>query len=230
MRIPTPREIEALSAYLDEHLSKREKERLEERLHSDPALATALEELRQTRLLLRRTPQRRAPRNFTLKPGMVGIRPPLPRFVPALSWASAVAGLLFLFTVGASLAGNLSAGVAAPMMAAAPNTVAGSAQASATQAPALLAPATAAPATSLPATADQTLLATPTPEAAVMSAPQAVSPNAQRSVKAATTNTRPSPLKTWLFILPGLAILLEASALLLGWWNRRAFQRKNTAK
>src|ERR1035437_6362001 len=118
MTPPSSRDLEQLSAYLDGQLSQSSRARLEIRIQSDPALASALEELRQTRTILRRTPQRRAPRNFTLTPGMAGIRPPVPRLVPVLSWASAVATLFFIFTLGAGLVGQLSFGVAATSAAA----------------------------------------------------------------------------------------------------------------
>ena len=65
---------ETLSAYLDGQLTPRELTHLETRLSSDPELRTALEELRQTRGVLRSLPKLRVPRNFTLSPEMVGIR------------------------------------------------------------------------------------------------------------------------------------------------------------
>ena len=123
MTTPSSRDLEQLSTYLDGQLSQSDRTRLEIRIKSDPALASALEELRQTRAFLRHTPQRRAPHNFTLTPKMAGIRPPVPRLVPVLSWASAAAMLLFIFTLGAGLVGQLSFGEAATMPA--PNTFAG---------------------------------------------------------------------------------------------------------
>ena len=112
MTPPSSRDLEQLSAYLDGQLSRSDLSRLEARIHADPEFAGALEELRQTRTLLQRAPQRRAPRNFTLTPRMAGIRPPVPRLVPVLSWASAVAMLFFIFTLGAALVGQLSFGAA----------------------------------------------------------------------------------------------------------------------
>jgi hypothetical protein len=250
MKSPTFRDIERLSAYLDGQLNQPERTRLERRLRSDPALAAALEELRQTRALLHRTPQRRSPRNFTLTPRMAGIRPPVPRSVPVLSWASAVAMVLFICTFGASLAGQLSFGASAPMMAAAPNSLAGAAPA--TAAPATMAPAAAAPATAAPAglgravletatvapvaaetapqapVTDNTLLPTPTVTASVMAAPKAAPPAMLRATEPAPApQARHKPLNLWLFIWPGLAVLLVASAILIQWLNKRAFQRKN---
>jgi hypothetical protein len=224
--------METLSAYLDGQISPSERTRLEKRIQSDVDLGTVLQELRQTRALLRRTPQRRAPRNFMLTPRMAGIRPPVPRLVPVFSWASAVAMLLFIFTLGTSMIGRLSFGAASPMLAAAPSGgIGGGPPAAATQAPVMAAPATAAPLAPAPAPlrkSDQTMQATPTAEAFVMSVPEATPP-------AASQNIQPSPalkaqqktLNPWLVIWPGLGMLLGISALLIRWLNQLAFRRKN---
>jgi len=172
MTTPSSRDLEQLSAYLDGQLSRSGRTRLELRIQSDPAFAGALEELRQTRALLRRTPHRRAPRNFTLTPRMAGIRPPVPRAVPMLSWASAVAMLFFIFTLGASLVGQLSFGAAtsaAAPMASAPLAAA--------------APATAAPATAAPATK-------------ALVAPVPAAPRMPATATAAPYNALPAPLAT----------------------------------
>jgi anti-sigma factor RsiW len=241
MTSPSFRDMENLSAYLDGQISHSQRTRLEIRIQSDAVLAAALEELRQTRGLLRRTPQRRAPRNFTLTARMAGIRPPVPRLVPALSWASAVAMLLFIFTLGTSLIGQLSFGAAAPMLAAAPSGIGGGPPAAATQAPAMAAPATPAPemaakatmapATTAPAaqgTTDQTALATPTAEAFVMTAPEATPPGTARIIQPPIApKARSKPLNPWLFIWPGVGVLLGTLALLVRWLSKRAFQRKN---
>lgn len=95
---PSFRDVEKLSAYLDGQLKPSEKARLESRLGSEPELAAILKELRQTRSLLRQLPQRRAPRNFTLTPKMVGQKPPLPRTYPAFRFATVLATLLLFFT------------------------------------------------------------------------------------------------------------------------------------
>jgi anti-sigma factor RsiW len=231
---PSFRDIEQLSAYLDDQLPQAERTRLEIRLKSDPALTAALEDLRQTRALLRRTPRRRAPRNFTLSPRMAGIRPPVPRLVPVLSWASAVAMVLFVFTLGTSLVGQLPS-QAAPMMAASSRGLGGGPAAAATMVPATLAPAApapviAAPATQLPAT-DQTILATPSAEAFAMSVPEAASPSANGAVPSPLiSKTLHRPLNPWELIWPGLAVLLGAASILVLWLNKRTFQRKNPPK
>jgi anti-sigma factor RsiW len=247
MSSPSFRDIEQLSAYLDGQLSRDKRARLEVRIQADPALSAALEEIRQTRALLRRTPQRRAPRNFRLTPKMVGIRPPVPRLVPVLSWASAVAMLLFIFTLGTSLVGQLSSsGTAAPMLAAAPNGFGAGQAPAATAAPATMAPAFAAPATSAPATAAPAPIASATPPAAndtmpapttlpatataqvsAMSAAEATPPPAARLAPyALATKAAHSPLSLWLFIWPGLAVLLGILAILIHWLNKRSFQQK----
>ena len=66
------RDLESLSAFLDNELNTRERDRLEVRLQAEPTLAAELKRLRQTRNLLRNTPQFRAPRSFALTPEMVG--------------------------------------------------------------------------------------------------------------------------------------------------------------
>ena len=97
---PTPffRDVEKLSAYLDGQLKPSEIARLEARLQTDPELASVLKELRQARGVLRQLPQRRAPRNFTLTPKMVGQKPPMPRTYPVFRFATVLATLLLFFT------------------------------------------------------------------------------------------------------------------------------------
>jgi anti-sigma factor RsiW len=93
---PSFRDVEKLSAYLDGQLKPSEVARLESRLQTEPELASILRDLRQARGLLRQLPQRRAPRNFTLTPKMVGQKPPLPRTYPVFRFATVLA-TLFLF-------------------------------------------------------------------------------------------------------------------------------------
>jgi hypothetical protein len=299
MTTPSSRDLEQLSAYLDGQLSRPDRKRLQTRIHSDPALASALGELSQTRALLRRTPQRRAPRNFTLTSGMAGIRPPVPRLVPVLSWASAVAMLFFIFTLGASLVGQLSLGAApgVSMNAVAPSASGAAPQAAAaTVAPATMAPVMAAPATTAPATAAPVIavptevpatmppvmavpattapatlapdiinsvanapaatksavtiatappapgstapsvgsanppaVATPTEEISIMAVEQATPPAIARVVQPPSTpKAFHKPVNIWLFLWPGLALLLGVLAIVTWGLNKRAFRRKNT--
>src|SRR5918996_4930099 len=94
------RDIELLSSYLDGQLKPSDSARLEARLSADPALRAVLEDLRAARGLLRQLPMRKAPRNFTLTPKMVGKNPPLPRSYPAFKFVTALASLMLFFTLG----------------------------------------------------------------------------------------------------------------------------------
>jgi hypothetical protein len=96
------RDFEALSAYLDDQLPERERTRLEARLRTETRLQQALNDLDQTRRVLRAAPRMRAPRNFTLTPEMVPA--PAPRFLPLVRFAFALASLMFVL----SLAGNFA--------------------------------------------------------------------------------------------------------------------------
>lgn len=96
------REIENLSAYLDEQLDSRESAKLESRLKADPELESALQDLRSARGILRQLPARKAPRNFTLTRQMVGLKPPLPRSYPLVRLATVFASILFLLSFTAN--------------------------------------------------------------------------------------------------------------------------------
>lgn len=102
MKTPTFRDVELLSAYLDGQLPRADSARLETRLETDPNLRAVMDDLSQSRTLLRSLPQRRAPRNFTLTPRMARVKPPLPRAVPALRWATSLATLLLVVTFAAN--------------------------------------------------------------------------------------------------------------------------------
>ncbi len=99
-----------LSAYLDDQLSHRERERLEARLATDPALQVELEALRNTVSLVRDLPLVPILRNFIL-PQSVAERPrpaPLPRprrawAAPLLTAATAVVSLLFVVVLAGDL-------------------------------------------------------------------------------------------------------------------------------
>jgi hypothetical protein len=65
-------ELELISAYLDGQLPEEQVRKLRQRIDQDPAFKQAYEGLRLTRLALRRTPQLRRRRSFTLTPEMVG--------------------------------------------------------------------------------------------------------------------------------------------------------------
>jgi anti-sigma factor RsiW len=259
MSKPTFHDIEQISAYLDGQLDQSQKTRLVARIVKDPDLAEALEQLRQVRALLQQTPHRRSPRNFTLTPKMAGIRPPVPRVVPALSWASAIAMLLFIFTFGFNLLAQGGFGAAAPR---ASDLYSGAGQAPlATSAPAMVAPATAAPATAPPVTSAPAFVAPPNNtstavesipgKATVMTksaetrtrsaatTPVFSTPTAPQATEQAVTNStsssppvRPQPKRAipWQYIWLSLAVLLVSAALLIRWLNRLAFARRTRPK
>jgi len=113
---------ELLSAYIDGALSPRERARLEAQLAQDAGLRARLESLQRTVALVRGMPPVRAPRNFLLTPAMV--RQPAPvarRLAPALTFATAISGILcIILLVGNLLAagwGGMGAAAPAPMVA-----------------------------------------------------------------------------------------------------------------
>jgi hypothetical protein len=118
------RDWEALSAYLDGQLAQKDRLRLEEKLRARDDLRLALEELSQTRTILRSQPPLRAPRNFTLTPEMVGLRRErrsASRLYPAFSFVSALASLLFVVVLlGSFLTGRSSQAIPAPSIQSAP--------------------------------------------------------------------------------------------------------------
>jgi hypothetical protein len=105
------RDLELLSSYLDGQLKPSDSARLEARLTSDPDLRAVLDDLRAARGLLRQLPMRKAPRNFTLTPKMVGKNPPLPRSYPAFKFVTALASLMLFFTLGLNFLGPQLAAV-----------------------------------------------------------------------------------------------------------------------
>jgi anti-sigma factor RsiW len=158
----TDRDYENLSAFLDGQLAPSDQKKLEERLRTRPELQQALEELTRTRALLRSAPRRRAPRNFTLTPAMVGERRQargggwFAGLFPTLSFASALATLALVL----ALAFELLPGSQGALMTSQPvaDTVmtepaGGRAMDSARQAPAMEAAEMAAPEMESPAMA-----------------------------------------------------------------------------
>ena len=114
----SPQDWQQLSAYLDGQLSTTEKERLETRLRTQTNLRTGLEEISQTRAVLRSVPHRKVPHNFTLTRAMVAEQNRRrSAWFPVLSFTSlaslvvlAAVSLLSQFQYGA-----LSAAPAAPV-------------------------------------------------------------------------------------------------------------------
>jgi anti-sigma factor RsiW len=97
------RDYEIINAYIDGALTEAERRIFESRLNAEPELRRELNSLRQTVALLRQMPRLKAPRDFTLTPAQVEVRPasrpvlpfPLTATFSALSAAAAV--LLFVF-------------------------------------------------------------------------------------------------------------------------------------
>lgn len=93
------KELEALSAYLDGELSRREHTKLERQLGKDAGLRAALDGLRQTRGLLRSAPRMKAPRNYSLTPEMAGARARPARMYAPVRLVSVLATILFVVVV-----------------------------------------------------------------------------------------------------------------------------------
>ncbi len=103
-----------LSEYLDGQLSPRDRAALEKRMASQAELRAGLDELRQTRTILRSVSRQRVPRNFTLTPAMVQQTRPRPwlRLVPALNFASAAAALAMVVVMVVGLLPGVTPAVA----------------------------------------------------------------------------------------------------------------------
>ena len=84
-----------LSAYLDGELSGRDLNRFRKRILSNPLLQSALEQLKMTKQILQAAPHLPAPRNFTLTPKMVGLKPKKPVY-PRFRLAAAVTSFLLI--------------------------------------------------------------------------------------------------------------------------------------
>ncbi|PWB54954.1 MAG: hypothetical protein C3F13_05740 [Anaerolineales bacterium] len=114
----TTRDIELLSAYLDNQLSSKDRAHLEARLTAEPELRKELQALDQTRQLLRQLPRHRAPRNYYLKPDMVTRPAQALKLAPIFGVVSAVASvLLALVMIGSRLATPTSQVALAPAQA-----------------------------------------------------------------------------------------------------------------
>ena len=94
----SPHDWQLLSAYMDDQLDGKEKSRLEERLKNETALHQNLQNLEQTRVVLRSAPRRKVPRDFRLDPSTAPSRS-LPVLFQVFSFASAVATLLLVILV-----------------------------------------------------------------------------------------------------------------------------------
>ncbi len=231
MRTPNFHDVEQLSALLDGKLSQADSAKLESRLRTDPNLQAILDDLTQTRSLLRRLPKRKAPRNFTLTPAMAGVRPPVPRAVPTLRFATLLATFLLVFSLATNaLAPTLRQAAQAPVYG-----MGGGGGAADTQPEAMSSAATEAPAaTELPA-AEAPLLQT----APILGTPAPTLEDQNRLLGTATPEAAlkdfapPQPEPARAPIPPAWQIGLLVIALLSGglaWFLRRASERSWRAK
>ena len=120
-KLPSERDLELLSAYLDNDLSDRERAALEQRLQHEDTLRLTLADLRETVALLHDLPRLKAPRNFTLDPALYGKKTPWWKQLFALesvlqlSGALGTAAAVVLIVFGVLLGGGGdSAGDSAP--------------------------------------------------------------------------------------------------------------------
>jgi len=113
----SPRDLERLSAYVDGALSPRQHEKLEKQLAADADLRLGLAELRSVKASLAGLPERRVPRNFTLR---LSEAPRRSAAFPALRFATVLATGLFVLTTAIRtlpLSFSLGASAPAPMFA-----------------------------------------------------------------------------------------------------------------
>jgi hypothetical protein len=92
-----PKDLEHLSAYLDQALSARERADLDARLEAEPELRLALSDLQFVKMSLAGLPERRPSRSFALREADVARRAP-GQALPALRFATIVASALFVLT------------------------------------------------------------------------------------------------------------------------------------
>jgi len=98
------KELNMLSAYLDNELNPGDRRRLEKQLDSEPALRERLDNLRRTKIVLGRLARLKAPRNFTLTPEMVTVhRKKAKPVFTFLKLASSFAAIMLVLLVGMEL-------------------------------------------------------------------------------------------------------------------------------
>jgi hypothetical protein len=90
------RNLEAISAYLDEELPENERALVEKQLEADADLKAWYEQLKKSKTMLRSTPKLRVPRNYFLSAEMVGQAEKPKWAFPILRFASAFAALMLL--------------------------------------------------------------------------------------------------------------------------------------
>jgi anti-sigma factor RsiW len=95
----SPKDWQLLSDYIDGQLLARQKEELEQRLQVDVGLRQGLEEMRQTRAILRSVPRLKVPHNFTLTRAMASEARRRSPWVRVLSYSSVLSLALVIITV-----------------------------------------------------------------------------------------------------------------------------------
>ncbi len=105
----TDRDWAQLSAYLDGELSGRELIKVRKKIQTDPLFQAALEQLKITKQILQSAPRIPAPRNFTLTPEMVGVKPKNPSF-SRFRLAAALMSFLLIGVMILDFGGTLSLG------------------------------------------------------------------------------------------------------------------------
>ena len=154
----TSRDIELLSAYLDNQLSSKDRASIEARLTVEPELRKELQSLDQARQLLHQLPRYRAPRNYYLKPEMIRPARTL-KLAPIFGVVSAVASVLLAVVIIGSRLVTTASPVAMSPAAAIPTETITFQQEIARSAPAAESPTEAAPLIAMGAPA----MDTPTP-------------------------------------------------------------------
>lgn len=218
--------VEALSEYLDGRLGPSAAAELEVRLRDDRELQATLNDLRMASTLIRAVPARKAPRNFTLRPGMRGLSAPTPPAFPVLRLASVMASLLFLGTVAINTVVPLAARqrAAAPVAGYGLGGGGGAAEVATPMPPAAAAPLATAPSllAAAPSLAPEPTQAAPDLQAKSLPQPPAASQSA--------ATPQPTIPAFWQWILAGLALILAVGAWVLNAAASRRFRRQTSGK
>ena len=102
-----------LSSYLDGELDKKTEDQLKAKMAQDPELQASLSQLRNTKRILKATPEFKIPRNFTLTPEMVGVKAKPPA-VFGYRLATAVMSIMLVMTLVLDFGRFLLGGAMAP--------------------------------------------------------------------------------------------------------------------
>jgi hypothetical protein len=113
-------DMERLSEYLDNRLSAQEAAAFKHQLEADLNLRTSYETILATRLLLQRSPRRRAPHNFTLSEKTAGEIHRRVVILPFLRFSSAFSAAISIIIFAVTFLSNNPAISPSMMMAAAP--------------------------------------------------------------------------------------------------------------